>query len=233
VFSQPQRFTLGPPVQPGLRKAPPPYFISIPQSPIRVPVGQSSQSLTCLFLRTYCGPGLVIQSRARFQLTGILRSALRIVSSDTKRCVSPRSCATSASICNVQVERALPHWRGEWGSKSRNFSHFTSSSSGLAVLGREDFCSRPARAADAKARIPVRTVWSLQPHCRAIWRGVLPSALKRRSWLLLSVNAWEDRNPVRNAIRVIAVKGRTKRGAFIRPIFSHASAIQIPSLVMH
>jgi hypothetical protein len=175
----------------------------------------------------------VIQSRARFQLTFILRSAWRIVSSDPHRFVSPRSCATSATICNVQVERALPHWRGEWCSKSRNCSHFASSSSGLAVLGREDFCARQARASDAKARIPLRTVWSLPPHCRAIWRGVLPSALKRRIWLLLSVKAWGDRNPVRKAACSLSVKDRTKRGAFIRPIFSHASAIQIPSLVMH
>lgn len=52
VFYQPQRFSLSPTVQPGLRKATPPYFICIPQDPIRVPVGQSDQSLTRLFLRT-------------------------------------------------------------------------------------------------------------------------------------------------------------------------------------
>lgn len=51
VFSQPQRFTVSPTVQPGLSKSTPPYFICIPQDPIRVPVGQSDQSLTRLFLR--------------------------------------------------------------------------------------------------------------------------------------------------------------------------------------
>src|SRR5215204_1803915 len=217
VFYQPQRFTVRPTVQPGLSKSTPPYFIYIPQYPVRVLLGQSYQSLTRLFLRTYWGSGLVIQSRARFQLTFILRSALRIVSSETTRFVSPRAFATSATICNVQVERALPHWRGDWCSKSRNFSHFASSSSGLAVLGREDFCSRQARASESKARITLRTVWSLQPNCRAIWRGVLPSALKRRVWLLLSVNARGDRNPVRKAVCSIAVKERTKIGSFIQP----------------
>lgn len=228
-----QRSFISPTVQRRLSKTTPPYFIYITQYPVRVLLGQSDQSLTRLFLRAYCGSGLVIQSRARFQLTFILRNALRIVSSETNCFVSPRSFETSATICNVQVERALPKWRGDWCSKSRNFSHFASSSSGLAVLGRDDFCSRQVRASEAKARITLRTVWSLQLNCRAIWRGVLPSALKRRIWVLLSVNACGERKPVRKATRSFSVKDRTKIGSFIQPIFSQAIAIQTPRLVIH
>jgi hypothetical protein len=133
VFYQPQRFSLSPTVQPGLSQATPPYFTCIPQYPRRVLLGQVARPFTRLFLRAYCEPGLVSQSRARFHLTFLLRRALRIVSSDPHRFVSPRSGAPAASICNVQVERALPHWRGDWWSKAHNLSPFASASSGSAV----------------------------------------------------------------------------------------------------
>jgi hypothetical protein len=146
--------------------------------------------------------------------------ALRSVSSETSAFVSPRSWQTSATIGKLQVERAWPNCQGAWCSKARTCSHLASSSSGLAVLGRDDFCSRQPKPSVAKARITLRTVWSVQPSWRALWPGVFPSALRRRIWLLHKVNARVDRNPVRKLVCSLFVKDRTKRDSFMPPIFS-------------
>jgi hypothetical protein len=233
LLYEPQRFCLSPTVHRWLSKTTPPDFIYIPQNPLRVLFGQSDQAVPRLFLRAYAGSGLVIQARARFQLIPRRFIALRMVSSETSDCVSPRSWQTSATIGRLQVERALPKCRGEWCSKARTCSHLASSSSGLAVLGRDDFCSRQPKPSVAKARSTLRTVWSVQPSWRAIWRGVFPSALRRRIWLLRNVNASADRNPVRKPVCSLFVKDRTKRGSFMQPIFSQIPPIQIAQLVLH
>ena len=233
LLYEPQRFCLSPTVQRRLSKTTSPDFIYISQHPFWVLCGQADQSVLGLFLRAYAGSGLVIQSRARFHLIPRRFMAWRIVSSETSDFVSPRSWQTSATSGKLQVERALPKCRGEWCSKARTCSHLASSSSGLAVLGRDDFCSRQPKPSVAKARITLRTVWSVQPSWRAIWRGVFPSALRRRIWLLRNVKASADRNPVRKPVCSLFVKGRTKRGSFMQPIFSQIPPIQIARLVLH
>jgi hypothetical protein len=233
LLYEPQRFCLSPAVHRRLSKTTPPDFIYIPQNPLRVLFGQPDQAVARLFLRAYSGSGLVIQSRARFQLIPRRFIALRIVSSETSDFVSPRSWQTSATIGKLQVERALPNCRGEWCSKARTCSHLTSSSSGLAVLGRDDFCSRQPKPSVSKARITLRTVWSVQPSWRAIWRGVFPSALRRRIWLLRNVNASAERNPARKQVCSLFVKDRAKRGSFMPSIFSQIPCIQIAQLVLH
>lgn len=233
LLYEPQRFCFSPTVHRRLSKTTPPDFISISQNPLRVLFGQSDQAVPRLFLRAYAGSGLVIQSRARFQLIPRRLIALRIVSSDTSDFVSPRSRQTSATRGKLQVERALPKWRGDWCSKARTCSHLASSSSGLDVFGRDDFCSRQPRPSVAKARSTWRTVWSVQPRWRAIGRGVFPSALRRRSWLLRKVKASAERNPARKSVCSLFVKARTKRGSFMPLIFSQISPIQITQLVLH
>jgi len=233
LLSEPQRFCLSPAVPRRLSQTTPPDFIYLPQNPLRVRFGQPDQAVARLFLRAYAGSGLVIQSRARCQLIPRRFMALRIVSSETSDFVSPRSWQTSATIGKLQVERAWPNCRGDWCSKARTCSHVAASSSGLAVLGRDDFCSRQPQPSASKARIPLRTVWSVQPRWRAIWRGVFPSALRRRSWLLRSMNARADRNPARKQAGSLFVNDRTKRGSFMPPIFPQLPHIQIAQLVLH
>lgn len=233
VLYKPQRFCLRPPVQRRLSKTTPPDFSYISQNPVRVLFRHSEQAVPRLFFRACAGAGLVIQSRARFQLIPRRFMALRIVSSETSDFVSPRFWQTAAPIDSLQVERALPNCRGEWCSQVRICSHLVSSSSGLTVLGRDHFCSRQPKPSGSKARITLRTVWSVQPPWRAIWRGVFPAALRRRSWLLRTVKASADRNPVRKPLCALSVKDRTKRGSFMHPLFSQIPPIQIAQLVLH
>src|SRR5262249_47077930 len=200
---------------------------------IRVRLGQSDQPIARLFFRTYCGSGLVIQWRARFQLTPIRRRASRMVSSLTRAFVRPCAKQTSATRFNVHSERGLSKLRGEVCSRARKPSHLAASSSGSLDFGAEDFRCKHATPSRSKSRITLRTVWSVQPSSLAICRGVLVSALARRIWQRRSRKASPERMPARNVARALSVKERTKSGSFIYPIFSQLPAIQKGRLVLH
>jgi len=144
-------------------------------------LGQADPPVARLFLRAYSGSGLLIQSRARRQLTPRRRKASRMVSSLTSAWVRPRAKQASAARFKVHSERAWPNSRGERWSKARSRSRLASSNSGRRVLGADDFCARQARPSEAKARMTLRTVWSVQPNCRAIWRGVRWSAQQQQN----------------------------------------------------
>ena len=230
---QSQPITFRPTVQLRLSQTRPPDLISKPQHPFGMLRGQANQPVARLFLRAYSGSGLVIQSRARFHRTPILRRASRMVSSLTTAFVSPCSKQTSATRFNVHSERSRPNWRGDWCKRPRNFSRFASSSSGLRFLGAEDFCSKQARPSRSKARMTLRAVWSTQPKCRAICRGVFPSALTSRIWQRRKLKAFVERKPARKVARSSSVKERMKIGSFILPIFAHGPAIPKGRLVLH
>lgn len=115
--------------------------------------------------------------------------AVRTVSALTRARVSPRSPQTSATKASVQVDRALPKPRGEVCRSSRSLSALAASNRGSVVCGREDFCCKHPTPSRAKARSPLRTVWSPQLKCWAIWRGVWPTALASKIWLRRRVKA--------------------------------------------
>lgn len=84
----------------------PPHFIRIAQDPLGMSFGQTDQAVAPLF-STYCGSGLVIQSRARCKRTPMRSSSLRIASSLRRVPVSCCSKHISAANAKVYVERAL------------------------------------------------------------------------------------------------------------------------------
>ena len=103
----------------------------------------------------------------------------------------------------------------------------------VSCLGAGRFLLKTSQSCGGKStnHITDRLVTTAQLPCNLARRFALGA--QKKIWLLLSVNAWGDRNPVRKAARAISVKERTKRGSFMWPIFSQARTIQIPRLVMH
>ena len=221
-----QPITLCPTVRFGLSKARPPHFIQITQHPIGLLLGRADQPLASFLFRSYSESRLVIQSRARCQLTPRRRRAERMVSSLTWARASTFPQQTSATVLSAQSECARSVVRGLWCKMARNCSRFPASSSGVGVFGREDFCSRQARPSLSYERSTLRTVWSAQPSCRAIRRGVCPEALESRIWLRRTVKAWLERRAVRNFSSSFSHQGRTKIGSFIAAIFAHFPSIQ-------
>jgi hypothetical protein len=213
-FLQWQRCAQRPGLQAGLLQARPPHFIRITQHPLRVGRRQTDQPLPRFFLRAYAGSGLVIQSRARFQFTPIRLSVRRMVSSLTRLSVSLLAKQTSATKASVQVDRAFPAARGEVCNRALSRSHLASSKSGATVFGRDEASCKQAQPCWLKAWIALRAVWSLQPNCRAIWRGVCPSALDKRIWQRRSVKACAARRPARNCACSAAVSAHEDRFFF-------------------
>jgi hypothetical protein len=73
-----------PGVQGGVRQPAPPGLIDKPQDPVGMLGRQLHQPVAALFLRMYCGSGLVIHRLARRQLTPSRLRAWRMVSMLTR-----------------------------------------------------------------------------------------------------------------------------------------------------
>ena len=67
--------------------------------------------------------------------------------------------------------------------------------------------------------------WTQQPTAAAIALGLWPSALARRTWQRRRVNASGERRPARRACRSSSVRGRTKVGGFMPPIFARRDTL--------
>ena len=81
----------GPGMAVGLGQAAPPHRLLQPPHPVRMPQCQGHQAIAPLFLRAYCGSGLVIQCVARCQLVASRWRARRRLSSLSTRSGMPCS----------------------------------------------------------------------------------------------------------------------------------------------
>ena len=78
--------------------------------------------------------------------------------------------------------------------------------------------------------IALRTVWSLQPKERAIWRAFFPSALAERIWQRRRTKASGERRPALMVPRSASLKGRTEIGRFMQWRITH---FLLPHLKTH
>ena len=232
-FEQTHGLRRAPRVHVGLRQPRPPDFIHIPHDPGGLRLRPATQPVPPLFFRWYAGSRLVIQSRARRHFTPRRNKAWRIVSSLTRQAVSWCSKQTSAASSRVHVERALPKVRGERCKSARSCWRLSASSSGRALLGREDWRCKQATPRAAKARRTLRTVWSVQPTCWAIWGARRPAALANTIWLRRNVKASQARSPARTWRSSATVRERTTTGVRIPPLLHLASFSQRGRLALH
>src|SRR3954466_8697990 len=207
---QPQR--LAPGVHRRLGQAAPPDLVGVAPPPGGGASRQADQAVAPVFLSAYCGSGLVIQVLARRQPTPSRLSASRMVSRLTRSAVMPCSAQTSAARARVQVERALPNWRGLWCKSA--FSRWLRSASKTlaAVCGRRDCMVTTASPRLSKARRTLRTACGLPPMAWAITGLVSPRAEAKRMWQRRTVNPSDERSPACKAWRSGSLNSRTKRG---------------------
>src|SRR4051812_37324592 len=92
----------------------------------------------------------------------------------------PCSAQTAAAKARVQVERALPNWRGLWGKSAFSRSLRSASKSLAAVCGRRDCGATTASPRVSKARRTLRTACGLHPTAWAMSRLVSPRAGAKR-----------------------------------------------------
>src|SRR3954451_25030611 len=207
---EPQR--LAPGVHRRLRQAAPPDLVGIAHHPLRVAARQADQAVTPVFLSAYCGSGLVIQVLARRQPTPSRLSASRMVSRLTRSAVIPCSAQTSAARASVQVERALPNWRGLWCKSAFSRSLRSVSKTLAAVCGRRDCMATTANPRVSNARTTLRTACGLHPTAFAMMVVVSPRAEAKRMWQRRTVNPSGERRPACKAWRSGPLNSRTKRG---------------------
>src|SRR5215217_8632906 len=106
----------------------PPALITEAHRPIRIGLSYSHQSVAPSFFLSYRGSGEVIHRFARCQRTPSRRARVaRMVSPETRLCVSPSSKATSAAISKVHRLVSWPNSLGERWSICRNRSALSSS----------------------------------------------------------------------------------------------------------
>src|SRR4051794_5347050 len=173
---------------------------------------QANQAVTPVFLSAYCGSGLVIQVFARRQPTSSRWSASRMVSRLTRSAVIPCSAQTSAARASVQVERALPNWRGLWCKSAFSRWLRSASKSLAAVCGRRDCRATTANPRVSNARRTLCTACGLQPTAWAMTVVVSPRAEAKSMWQRRTVNPSDDRRPACKAWRSGPLNSRTKRG---------------------
>src|SRR4051812_19846990 len=206
---QPQR--LAPAGHRRLRQAAPPALVGIAHPPVGVASRQADQAVTPVFLSAYCGSGLVIHVFARRQPTPSRLSASRMVSRLTRSAVIPCSAQTSAARASVQVERALPNWRGLWCKSAFSRWLRSASKSLAAVCGRRDCRATTANPRVSNARTTLRTACGLQPTAWAMTVVVSPRAEAKSMWQRRTVNPSDDRRPACKAWRSGPLNSRTKR----------------------
>src|SRR5215208_2428702 len=198
---QPQR--LAPSVHRWLRQAAPPDLVGIAHDPVGVSSRQADQAVTPVFLRAYCGSGLVIHVFARRQPTSSRWSASRMVSRLTCSAVIPCSAQTSAARASVQVERALPNWRGLWCKSAFSRWLRSASKSLAAVCGRRDCRATTASPRVSNPRRTLRTAGGLHPMAWAMRSEEHTSELQSRGHLVCRLLLEKKKNtafpfPTRN-----------------------------------
>jgi len=197
-----------------LGKAAPPSLVLKAPNPTML-LCQRYDSVARLFLRSYSGSGLVIQCLARFQETFNRFKACLTQSSLTWREVMPSAKLTLAANSSVHTLVSLPKSLGLRCNRAFNFSSPSSLNIRRVVFGRREPISRAATPRSLKATIALRTVCSSQPRNSAIRGAFSPRVLDRRIWLRLTVNGFEDRNPLVRLWRSSSLKSRTNIGFFI------------------
>jgi len=139
---------LDPAMRLGLGQSAPPDLIGKAQPPGWRGTRPAYQAVPTVFFRRYAGSGLVSQGLARFQRTPSGARAARLVSSLTRRRVSPCSQLTSAASARVHRLVALPQARGLWGQSPRSRARPSASKMAGVVCGLEDWgwsTARPRR----------------------------------------------------------------------------------------
>src|SRR5215210_2135534 len=207
---EPQR--LAPGVHRRLRQAAPPDLVGIAHHPVGVASRQADQAVAPVFLSAYCGSGLVIQVLARRQPTPSRLSVSRMVSRLTRLAVTPCSTQTSAARASVQVERALPYWRGLWCKSAFSRSLRSASKTLAAACGRRDCMANTANPRVPNARTTLRTACGLHPTALVMTVVVSPRAEAKRMWQRRTVNPSDDRSPACKAWRSGSLNSRTNKG---------------------
>src|SRR3954453_16509566 len=113
----------------------------------------------------------------------------------------PCSAQTAAARARVQVERALPNWRGLWCKSAFSRSLRSASKSLAAVCGRRDCMATTASPRVSNARRTLRTACGLHPTAWAMTVVVSPRAEAKRMWQRRTVNPSDERSPACKAWR--------------------------------
>ena len=173
----------------------------------------------------------MIHRLARCHLTPRRRArVLRIVSPETRLCVSPFSKLACAAISKVQRLVSYPNSLGERWSISLRASALSSSKASRVLLGREDLATRASRPLSLKSWMASRTVCCPQPRFSAICGTCSPLELAETIWERRKVKASLERSPASSRLRSSFESGRTKIGGFMATTATHNPK---PILTMH
>ena len=175
---------LGPAAQGGQSQPAPPALVQETHSPGGLGTGRSHfhQSVAPSFFLSYNGSGEVIHRLALSHLTPRRRAKVtRIVSPETRLCVSPSRKATSAAIASVHRLLSYPNSLGERCRNSRNRLALLSSKA--ARVRFEEPASKAPSPRLLKAWMAFLTVWEPHPKLAAILGGDSPRELARSIWL--------------------------------------------------
>src|SRR5215216_7404357 len=134
------------------------------------------------FFLSYRGSGEVIHRLARCHLTPRRRArVVRMVSPETRLCVSPSSKLACAAISKVHRLVSYPNSLGERWSISLKSSALSSSKASRVLLGREDLATRASTPLSLKSWMASRTVCGPQPRLAAILGAYSPLELAREA----------------------------------------------------
>jgi hypothetical protein len=158
----------------------------------------------------------VIHRLARCHLTPRRRArVVRMVSPETRLCVSPSSKATCAAISKVHRLVWYPNSLGDRWSISLRASALSSSKASRVLLGREDLATKASRPLSLKSWMASRTVCCPQPRLSAIFGAYSPLELARSAWHRRMVKVSLERSPAWRASRSPSENERTKIGVFM------------------
>jgi hypothetical protein len=212
------------------RKTAPPDLVKEADGPRRLLTGPGNQPIACVFFCRYSESGLVIQCFARFQLIFKRLKTRRMLSSETSLVVNPCSKLTKATSSKVHWPRSLPNSCGRRCKMAGNCWAASSEKVVRSWWGREEPSSSTLRPSALKPWITLRTVWSSQPSCRAIFGTRSPRAEASKIWQRRKMKASDERNPAWTWRCSSSVNGRVKMGVLMPSILPHC----LPPLVgMH
>jgi hypothetical protein len=158
----------------------------------------------------------VIHRLARCHLTPRRRArVVRMVSPETRLCVSPSSKATCAAISKVHRLVSYPNSLGDRWSISLRASALSSSKASRVLLGREDLATKASRPLSLKSWMASRIVCCPQPRLSAIFGAYSPLELARSAWHRRMVKVSLERSPAWRASRSSSENERTKIGVFM------------------